>query len=692
MSTAPAKSGLPSVVARHRAGFGLAVALIVFFAVGLADLRLPGLMYDEAADAVPALEFLRGLPVSSASHVTLLGREFPLMMLRHIGPTTIYTSAAVMALLGPSVEALRLSQLLVGATGLVLLWLLARAWAGDTVAAVAALLCGTMPPFIWWSRAGANYTVPLLPLALGMMLALTHAWRSRSWSALVLAAFLFGAGVTTKILFVWLFIPVALTIALGGIFGQVWRLMAGRPSMAAGAGLALGLGLAPLILHNIPNLDTVRFLLANAGQTEVYGHDNLNFGANLLVALKDFGAMMGGDTLHLRAPAALPLGSVALIGALAYAVVRVVAGRGRPLRLLFLVSAIVGILPASTVTTSSVGATYVFVLTPFSWLLVALVVVDAGRWAGGRARSLRLGGALASVGVAALCANHLVGDALVQRALEKSGGRGGWSDSINALTDALSRDAAGRPAFAMDWGFSRSIQFLSGLAIRPEEVFEMRPRPSPQFSNTSIVLQRDKRNVYLFHPPEQTFFAGRWEVFAREAEKARKTIVVLGEFSERDGVPNAFIAEVVPAARTFDISPTLAGRNATLAGGLTLLGGSVRYDARAREVEVRLQWRADRAGQPDDSTLVHVVRESDGAIVANGDGRPVYGSYPMTEWQAGETVIDPHWIAFPADAPPGAYQVRVGVYAAATLERRPIGDPLNDAAGNSLVIGRFSAP
>ena len=112
-------------------------------------------------------------------------------------------------------ESLRLSQLAVGALALVLLWLLARLWGGDLAAAIAALLCASMPPFIWWSRAGANYTVPLLPLALGMMLALSLWWRGRRARWLALAAFLFGAGVTTKILFIWMLIPLGATLLFG---------------------------------------------------------------------------------------------------------------------------------------------------------------------------------------------------------------------------------------------------------------------------------------------------------------------------------------------------------------------------------------------------------------------------------------------------------------------------------------------
>ena len=670
----------------------LALAIGIYFVVGAWDLRLPGLMSDEAADAVPALEMLAGKTPSAMQNVTLFGRDLPLMMLHHIGPATIYTSAAGFALLGPSVEALRLSQLAVGALALVLLWLLARLWGGDLAAAIAALLCASMPPFIWWSRAGANYTVPLLPLALGMMLALTQWWRRRGAGWLALAALLFGAGVTTKILFVWMLIPLGVTLLLGARPARVLAAPRAMRPAALAVVLAAGLlGLAPLIAHNLPVPQTLNFILSNAGQTQSYGHDNLNVAANLAVVLADFGAMMGGNTLHMGIPGTgLPLGALALALAFVYELVTLLRRHRAPrpgdgVRV-FLLACLAGILPASTISTSSIGATYVFILVPFAWLLIALAMVDAARALTPR-RPLVL-----AVAVAALLANHAAANVLILDGLARTGGRGGWSDAVYALDAALAGDLRGRPLIAMDWGFSRNLEFLSNLKRRPTELFETRPQPSQKFSDASVVALRDPANLYLFHAPAHTFFKGHWEVFAREAQKAHKTLTLAAAFNERDGAPNTLVYTAGDTPPSFVISDTLAGRNARFETGIGLLGGRVDYDPARREVAVLLQWQSAARSLPDDTVLVHVVRESDGAVVANGDVQPVYGSYRFPAWQPSEVVLDPHWVSLPEGLAPGTYQVRIGLYDTQTKQRRAIDDPLKDASGNSLMLARFTIP
>ncbi len=80
----------------------LLLALAVYFGVALAQPALPGMQYDEAADAVIALEMLQGQRPSALKNITLFGRELPLMKQQHIGPTTIYISIVGLALFGAS--------------------------------------------------------------------------------------------------------------------------------------------------------------------------------------------------------------------------------------------------------------------------------------------------------------------------------------------------------------------------------------------------------------------------------------------------------------------------------------------------------------------------------------------------------------------------------------------------------------
>ena len=670
------------------AWFALLASSAAYLLLGLSNLALPGLYYDEAADAVPALELLQGLESSAIRSVTIFGRQWPIMMLHHIGPTTIYTSLVALSLFGPSVEALRATQLCVGLVGLVLLWLLARDWFGRKVAALAAIMCATAPVYVWWSRAGANWTVPLIPLSLGMWYALGRWWRTGNRAALGLAAFLFGFGVTTKILFVWWLLPASITALFGlGLRSIVQRLRHSGPVGALITLAAMALGLAPLLAHNMYGLDTAKFLLSNLTRTTTYGHNNLDIINNLPKVWQEFLRAIGGDTLHFQAPAILPIGAVPFLLALVWLGVSLKqhhGNSGRAARLLVLVTPL-SVLPLSTVSTSSIGATYVFVIMPFAWLAVALSAAEL--WQRTTARWAK---ALIGLAFLVLVFGQVMGNVAIHQFFIVTGGRGLWSDAINPLAEVLRARFSDRTVVAMDWGFRRNLEFLTANQIRPREVFDYSPRPSPAFDALSLALLREPENIYLFHAPHTTAFGGRWERFERAALKSHMQLVPLAVIRERDGTPHTLIYEAQPAPRTFEPPNLTDPRNAKLASGVALLGGEVRYDAAQREVAVMLYWQALTEPLPDDTVLLHIVNQATGEVVLAADTQPVYGAYPFPRWQRGEVVLDPHWVTLPEGLLPGIYQVRVGAYDPQTMQRRAIDDPRNDSDGDSLMLQTFA--
>ena len=689
------------IVNRSRA-FSVAAlifSLALYFGIGLAQLKLPGLQYDEAADAVPAMEVLLNKPPSSISTINIAGREWPLMMLHHIGPSTIYTSMAGMSVFGISVEGLRISQLCVGAIALVLVWALARSGFDEITAGLAALLCATAPAFIWWNRAGANWTAPLLPLALGFVLAMRRWVHQPKARWLLFAGLLFGLGFTTKILFVWLLAPLGLTALIALRLRGVGLLI--RRASWAGlllAVLGLLIGLLPFLLHNLRAesfLATFNFILNNASQTRLYGHNNLDLLNNLALVGGEFLRMMGGDTLHFDAPAGLPLGAIALVAAGVYTAWRLIwhwRVTSHPILRLFLLLCFVAVLPLSTVSTSSIGATYLFIIVPFMWLLIATALAD-----GARVLIERRQVVVACAAVALLPLNHIATNVFIQRFFAETGGTGWWSDAIYAVADELQTHHADRTIIAMDWGFARNLDFLTQRRLYIREGFEYAAAPPADYEDLCIAFLREPQNVYLFHAENYTAFTQRWKVFERAALKTRKQLNLIGTLTERTGITNTLLYDAVDAQPSFDRPNLAALRNAGFADAgnvaVTLLGGDVNYDAAAHEVSVMLHWQADRAGvagSADDVVLVHIVDQSNGEVVTNGDQQPVYGSYPFDKWQAGEVVLDPHWVSLPADLKPGVYQVRVGIYDKPTGARYTITDPQNDAAGDSLMLQTFT--
>jgi hypothetical protein len=86
-------------------------------------------------------------------------------------------------------------------------------------------------------------------------------------------------------------------------------------------------------------------------------------------------------------------------------------------------------------------------------------------------------------------------------------------------------------------------------------------------------------------------------------------------------------------------------------------------------VRLTLYWQVDRQPEEIFSTFVHLVRP-DGQIVEQGDQWP--GGLPSSTWAAGLVIIDEYTIQLPEDAPPGTYQIKLGLYTPANGVRLPI--------------------
>jgi hypothetical protein len=93
------------------------------------------------------------------------------------------------------------------------------------------------------------------------------------------------------------------------------------------------------------------------------------------------------------------------------------------------------------------------------------------------------------------------------------------------------------------------------------------------------------------------------------------------------------------------------------------------------------EWQALASLDVDYTVFVHLIGP-DGVVHGQIDTWPVQGTRPTTSWRPGERLADTYEIRVPEDAPPGDYQVEVGWYLLATLERLPVlgegGTPVDD--------------
>jgi len=98
-----------------------------------------------------------------------------------------------------------------------------------------------------------------------------------------------------------------------------------------------------------------------------------------------------------------------------------------------------------------------------------------------------------------------------------------------------------------------------------------------------------------------------------------------------------------------------------------------------------LYWRARSDVSADYTVFVHLTDE-EGHTVAQGDSAPTGGIFPTWAWIPKEVVEDEHLISLEMDAPPGGYQLAVGLYEVDTLRRLEATDSAGVSLGDRILL------
>jgi hypothetical protein len=110
-------------------------------------------------------------------------------------------------------------------------------------------------------------------------------------------------------------------------------------------------------------------------------------------------------------------------------------------------------------------------------------------------------------------------------------------------------------------------------------------------------------------------------------------------------------------------------QEAILGDKVRLLGYNLESGSRPGDgIHLTLFWQCLEEIDQDYTVFTHLIDEQ-GIIWGQKDNQPVDGFYPTTKWQVGEVVRDQYDILISNEAPPGKYQIEVGMYLAETGER-----------------------
>ncbi len=96
---------------------------------------------------------------------------------------------------------------------------------------------------------------------------------------------------------------------------------------------------------------------------------------------------------------------------------------------------------------------------------------------------------------------------------------------------------------------------------------------------------------------------------------------------------------------------------------------------------INVTWQPLQIFNDDLKIFIHLI-DANQTVLAQFDGQPQAGTYPTSHWIPGESIIDSYPITLPVDAPPGPYQIYIGLYNETTGQRLPVP---TDSAGRVLL-------
>jgi 4-amino-4-deoxy-L-arabinose transferase-like glycosyltransferase len=127
----------------------------------------------------------------------------------------------------------------------------------------------------------------------------------------------------------------------------------------------------------------------------------------------------------------------------------------------------------------------------------------------------------------------------------------------------------------------------------------------------------------------------------------------------------------------------------TLEGGIEFQGYTLEGSQTqpGQPIHLNLFWHATTKVKQDYMVFVHLVDE-EGRLWGQWDGPPCNGSYLTSIWEKDELIIDryPYNLSLRPEAPPGRYQIKVGLYSLITGERLKVLDRAGNPQGQEIVL------
>ncbi len=107
-------------------------------------------------------------------------------------------------------------------------------------------------------------------------------------------------------------------------------------------------------------------------------------------------------------------------------------------------------------------------------------------------------------------------------------------------------------------------------------------------------------------------------------------------------------------------------------------------------LQLMLYWMSVEKTPGNYIVFVHVLAADGQTLLVGQDGPPDYGNRPTWSWAGDmQLITDQRILTIPADAPPGTYALRIGMYDADTQQRAQVFDLENQPVGDNIVLAKI---
>jgi hypothetical protein len=463
----------------------------------LRNLSVPGLNYDEAIYGHAAKSFLtnhhdRLLPASRT--VSLFGRPFPLFLQAYLGALMSWMVMPGLALFGFTTAVMRLTTWIWALAALLFLMLWLRRLLGGGAPVLTGLLLSLDPSFLFISVCVWGPVVPSFLCRFAGFYFAVKWWQERRRRDLFLAGLVLGAGVFNKIDFVVILLGCG--VAVVAVYRvEMWDALRRRPAHAGWGALGFLLG-AGAAAWNVPVI--ARSLLAGGGSQPSEVMEKAGAFRTMFDGSYFYRLMAEGGHFDRMFSTSVPVwGPFGLIFALAFAFLGFTvlrdARRGAPDRTAaFLLLSTVLVLLAIWFLPGAVRIHHWTLVFPLPHVVVAAAAVRL--WRERRA----VPRALASLAVAAVLCGHLITLGATQRLIAETGGRGLWSNALDAFAAEV-RARGDLTIVSYDWGFYEQLAFLTDRPRLLEPIWLELPA-------NRFIVPTAPNVIHLIHPPDVQVF------------------------------------------------------------------------------------------------------------------------------------------------------------------------------------------